>query len=135
MQPYMNTVSLDDSVPDDIIEQMALDSYVLMFAKLPRATQCELAYGSTQASPLDEDWRYFNESGWIVRTKYDLDQNGHHVCDRYEDGIGWVSDFEHKEDWWASIWLRGNVTYLSTAEARAFEAQARSDSRGTYATS
>jgi predicted DNA-binding protein (MmcQ/YjbR family) len=41
-QPYANTVTLDGSLPADVLKEMADDSWRLMVAKLPRWAQRKL---------------------------------------------------------------------------------------------
>jgi predicted DNA-binding protein (MmcQ/YjbR family) len=41
---HWNTVMLDDSLPDEMVEQMIEDSYDLIVAKLPKSRQRELGW-------------------------------------------------------------------------------------------
>ena len=44
MQPYMNTVRLDGTVPDEEIRNMAAHSYEVVVAKLPKRAREELSH-------------------------------------------------------------------------------------------
>jgi predicted DNA-binding protein (MmcQ/YjbR family) len=41
-QPYFNTISLDGSVPDDVLAEMIEHSYKVVVGKLPKKYQREL---------------------------------------------------------------------------------------------